>query len=170
MTYPFCMGNDWTSLGTRRNSRELGNRREVLSLSATRQKLRHNRDSFPHRDDCLAATDGASYSHGIHQLWVLLPAFAVLGFFGAVYAGCVSWRNLSRGKRVAGVLLLAPHFLLLVCFVVSVLCGHAPQGSPCFNAQFFFSVLMVFILPVPALAGTLLALVVFLGARTQPRP
>jgi len=60
-----------------------------------------------------------------------------------------------------GVLLLSPHFLVMVCIVVSLRCGHPAQGSPCFNTQFICAVLMVFILPVPALVGTVAALIIF---------
>jgi hypothetical protein len=72
-------------------------------------------------------------------------------------------------KRVAGVLLLAPHFLLIVCIavgmVVSMQYGAAPQGSQAFSIQFVCGVLMVFILPVPSLAGTLAAVWMFQRAR-----
>jgi hypothetical protein len=74
---------------------------------------------------------------------------------------------MSAGKRIMGVLLLAPHFLLVVCIVVSLLCGHPPQGSRCFNTQFVCAVLIVFILPVPALAGTVTAFVIFRRARVR---
>jgi len=71
---------------------------------------------------------------------------------------------MGPGKRIAGVLLLAPHCLLIVCVGASLLCGHPAQGSRCFNTQFFTGVLMVFFLPLPALAGTLVALTMFAGA------
>jgi len=96
---------------------------------------------------------------------LLLLGLIVLAFCGVVYAGCRSWRKMSAGKRIIGVLLLSPHFLLVVSIIVGLLCGHAPQGSPCFNEQFFFGVLMVFILPVPALVGTVTAFILFRGAR-----
>ncbi|MGC2247281.1 MAG: hypothetical protein WA609_11820 [Terriglobales bacterium] len=89
----------------------------------------------------------------------------VLAFGGVVYAGCRSWRKMSAGKRILGALLLSPHFLLIVCIAVGLLCGQAPQGSPCFNAQFFCGVLMVFILPLPALVGTSVAFILFRHAR-----
>ena len=53
------------------------------------------------------------------------------------------------------------YFLVVVCIVLSLLCGQAPQGTRCFNTQFLCGVLMLFILPLPALAGTLLALRMF---------
>jgi hypothetical protein len=97
-------------------------------------------------------------------LWLLL-GLIVLSFCGAVYAGCVSWRRIGPGTRIAGGLLLTPHFLFIVCIVASVLCGHPAQGSRCFNIQFVCGVLVLFILPIPALVGTVIALVIFKGAR-----
>jgi hypothetical protein len=95
------------------------------------------------------------------RLILLLLCVIVLAWCGVVYAGFRSWRKMSVGKRIAGVLLLSPHFLFIVCLVVSLLCGHPPQGSPCFNTQFVCGVLLVFFLPLPALAGTITALVMF---------
>jgi hypothetical protein len=57
---------------------------------------------------------------------LLLLGLIVLAFGGVVYAGCRSWRKMGAGKRIMGALLLSPHFLLVVCFVVSLLCGHPP--------------------------------------------
>ncbi|HTA22997.1 MAG TPA: hypothetical protein VK763_05650 [Terriglobales bacterium] len=99
------------------------------------------------------------------RLILLLLGLIVLAFGGVVYAACRSWRKMSAGKRIMGVLLLSPHFLLVVCIVVSLLCGHPPQGSSCFNTQFVCGVLLVFILPLPALVGTLTAFVMFRRAR-----
>jgi hypothetical protein len=96
---------------------------------------------------------------------LLFLCLIVLAFCGMVYAAYRSWRKMGAGKRIMGVLLLSPHFLLIVCIVVSLLCGQAPQGSRCFNAQFLCAVLMVFILPLPALAGTVTALILFKRAR-----
>lgn|SRR5208283_3828972 len=99
--------------------------------------------------------------------WIRWLLFAIiLAFFAVVYAGLRSWRRMGAGKRIAGILLLAPHFLVIVCIVVSLLCGHPPQGSECFNRQFVCAVLVVFILPLPALAGTVAALAIFIHART----
>jgi len=95
--------------------------------------------------------------------WLLLAI--VLAFCGVIYAGCRSWPRMSAGRRIAGALLLVPHFLVIVCIVVSLLCGHPPQGSPCFNRQFACAVLVVFILPLPAFVGTVTALVIFLQGR-----
>ena len=108
----------------------------------------------------LAGTNKASYSACMRGILLLL-GLIVLAFGGVVYAGCRSWRKMGAGKRIMGALLLSPHFLLVVCIVVSLLCGHPPQGSSCFNTQFVCAVLLVFILPVPALVGTLTALVIF---------
>lgn len=98
-------------------------------------------------------------------IWLLL-CLIVLAFCGVVYAGCRSWRKLNAGKRIMGVLLLSPHFLFVVSIVVSLLCGHPAQGSPCFNTQFICGVLIVFILPVPALVGTITAFIIFKLTRT----
>jgi hypothetical protein len=107
-----------------------------------------------------------SYNGEVYQIvGLLLFCFIVLAFCAVVYVGCLSWRKMTPGKRIAGFLLLAPHFLLIVCIVVSLLCGHPPQGSPRFNTQFVCGVLMLFILPLPALAGTLVALGIFKHAR-----
>jgi hypothetical protein len=92
---------------------------------------------------------------------LLLLCVIVLAFCGVVYVAYRSWRKMGPKKRIAGLFLLVPHFLLVVCIVVSLLCGHPPQGSPCFNTQFLCGVLLVFILPLPALAGTVLALIMF---------
>jgi hypothetical protein len=101
----------------------------------------------------------------MQRIWLLLPCVIVLVFCGVVYAACLAWRKMGLGKRIAGLLLLAPHFLLIVCIGVSQLCGHPPQGSRCFNTQFVCAVLIVFILPLPALVGTLLAFGIFKHAR-----
>jgi hypothetical protein len=99
------------------------------------------------------------------SLWLTVLCLIVLAFGGVVYAAYRSWRKMGAGKRIMGVLLLSPHFLLIVCIVVSAVCGHPPQGSHCFNVQFVCAVLVVFILPLPALAGTLAALIIFKRAR-----
>ena len=101
----------------------------------------------------------------MRAIWVPLLGLIVLAFCGVVYAACRSWRRMDAGKRIISGLLLSPLFLLVVCIVVSLLCAHPPQGSRCFNRQFICAVLIVFILPVPALAGTLAAVVMFIRAR-----
>jgi hypothetical protein len=99
--------------------------------------------------------------------WVLWASLGVifLLLFWAVYAGYRSWRTIGPKRRIAGVLLLLPHVLLVVFLTVSLVlslqCGAAAQGSRCFNAQFGYAVLVVFILPVPALIGTSLAFMMF---------
>ena len=110
-----------------------------------------------------------SHSYDVYQLGgLLLFCFIVLSFCWAVYVGFLSWRMMTPGKRIAGFLLLVPHFLIPACVVVSLLCGHPPQGSPRFNTQFLCGVLVLFILPLPALAGTLAALLLFKRARSHP--
>jgi len=100
--------------------------------------------------------------------WIVLLGLIVLAFFAAIYFAARSWGKMGPGKRIAGLLLLAPHFLLLACIVVSLLNGHPPQGSPGFSTQFICGVLIVFILPLPALVGTVSALVIFTRARVSP--
>ena len=108
------------------------------------------------------------YSAGMKELlWMIALAVIVLAFFAAAYFAARSWRKMGTGKRIAGLLLLAPHFLLLACIVVSLLNGHPPQGSPGFGTQFICAILMVFILPLPALVGTVSALVMFTRARVS---
>src|SRR5580704_6762682 len=106
-----------------------------------------------------------SYSAVMQRIWLLLPCVIVLVFCGAAYIACLAWRKMGFRKRIASLLLLTPHFLLIVCIVVSQLCGHPPQGSRCFNTQFVCAVLLVFILPLPALVGTALAFGILNRAR-----
>src|SRR5580700_11852070 len=101
----------------------------------------------------------------MQRVWLLVPYVIVLVFCGAMFLACLAWRKMGLRKRIASLLLLAPHFLLIICIVVSQRCGHPPQGSSCFNTQFVCAVLIVFILPLPALIGTLLAFVIFKRAR-----
>jgi hypothetical protein len=89
----------------------------------------------------------------------------VLVFCWVVYAACLAWPKMRPGKRVLGSLLLIPHFLLVLCLPFSLFGGSAPMGSAGWNAAFFADVLVVFILPLPALAGTVAALVIFRNAR-----
>jgi hypothetical protein len=102
----------------------------------------------------------------MHRIWLPLLSVATLAFCGVVYLAYTSWAKMGPKKRIASLLLLVPDILIVVCIVVSASCGHPPQGSRCFNTQFLCGVLLVFILPVPALVGTLLALGVFIRARS----
>jgi hypothetical protein len=101
------------------------------------------------------------------RLILLLLCLIILAFCGALYALGRPRQKMSAGKWIMSVLLLLPHFLLIVCIAVSLLCGHPPPGSRCFNRQFVCGVLFVFILPVPALVGTVTALVIYRRARTS---
>jgi hypothetical protein len=92
-------------------------------------------------------------------LYVFCPI--VLAFCGIVYTGFRAWSRMGVRKRIVGFLLLTPHMLIIVCAVWNMLCGHPAMGSDCYNAQFVSGVLMIFILPVPALAGSLAALAIF---------
>jgi hypothetical protein len=107
-----------------------------------------------------------AYSAGMRGIWLLLLCVVVLALFGFVYLAFLSWPKMTPRKRIASLLLLAPDFLFVVCIAVSASCGHPPQGSRCFNTQFLCGVLIVFILPLPALVGTLVALVMFIRARS----
>jgi hypothetical protein len=100
----------------------------------------------------------------MHGILLLLCGIVVV-FCAVIYVVLRFWRRMSAGKRIASVLLLAPYFLLIVSFAVSLACGHPRQGSDCFNRQFVCGVLIVFILPVPTLVGTVAALVLATSAR-----
>lgn len=93
---------------------------------------------------------------------VLALGLIVLAFCWAVYVVCRSWRRISPKRRIISLLLLTPHLILIGCTLLSLSlslsCGPAPQGSPCFNMQFASGVFMLFILPVPTVIGTGLAL------------
>jgi hypothetical protein len=93
---------------------------------------------------------------------MLALGLIVLAFCWALYVAYRSWRTLGLKRRIVGLLLLTPHLILIGCVLwslsLSLSCGRAPQGSSCFNAQFASGVFMVFILPVPAVIGTGLAL------------
>jgi hypothetical protein len=108
-----------------------------------------------------------SYSAGMYRIWLLALAAIVVTFCIAAYLASRSWQRLGTGKRILGLSLLAPHFLIIVCIVVSLFCGHPPQGSARFNTQFMCGILALFILPLPALAGTIAALTMFIGARSR---
>lgn len=95
---------------------------------------------------------------------------AVLAFCALLSVAARSWRKLGIGRRIAGLLLLVPHFLLLVCIPIALQAGTAPQGSPRFNRGFAADVYMLFLLPVLALLGSIAALLVFLTARPVNRP
>lgn len=98
--------------------------------------------------------------------WLLPVVFCliVLVFGWVVYVGCRAWGKMGWGKRIGGALLLVPHFLFITCILMSLSCGHPAQGSACFNTQFICAVLVVFILPLPALVGTLVAVWMFRSA------
>ena len=97
------------------------------------------------------------------QLIVLSVAGAIaLAFCALLYLAARSWRKIATWKWTAGLLLLVPHFLLLWCIEVSLRNGNATQGSPRWNKAFGSDVFMMFILPVPALLGSLGALLMFL--------
>jgi hypothetical protein len=99
------------------------------------------------------------------RLWFSLLCVIVLAFCGAVYVAYLAWRKMGPRRRIAGVLLLVPRFLLVACLLVSLACGHPPQGSPAFNTQSLSDVLVVLILPLPTLVGTLVALGMFMSTR-----
>jgi hypothetical protein len=96
----------------------------------------------------------------------LVLLVVVLAFCAVVYAACLAWPKMRPGKRVGGALLLVPHFLLVLCIPLALRGGSAPMGSSGWNEAFFADVLVLFILPLPALAGTVAAFVIFRNART----
>jgi len=101
----------------------------------------------------------------MHTAWYLLLGGIVLSFCAVVFFVVRSWPRISPGKRVVSILLLTPHLAMNVCILVSLAYGHPQQGSAGFNAQFLCGILIVFILPLPALAGTLATVVLLVGAR-----
>jgi hypothetical protein len=107
----------------------------------------------------------SSHNAEMYRIWLLLLGLIVLSFCGVVYAACLSWQKMGFKKRIAGVLLLTPHFLFILCIAVSLLYGHPAQGSHGFNIQFVCGVLIVFFLPLPALVCTVVAFAMFKGAR-----
>jgi hypothetical protein len=109
----------------------------------------------------------AKTSYSARMQWIVgsVVGAVVLAFCALIYVAVRSWRKIGIGRRIAGLLLLVPHFLLLVCMAISLRVGNAPQGSPRFNEGFAADVYMMFILPVPALLGSIVALVVFLPSR-----
>ena len=93
----------------------------------------------------------------------------VLAFGALVYLAARAWPRIGTGKRIAGLLLMVPHLLLVVCIPFALRAGHAPQGSQRFNEGFAADVFMVFLLPIPAFVGSLSALFVFLLGRPAER-
>jgi hypothetical protein len=89
----------------------------------------------------------------------------VLAFVLAVYLAYRSWDKVRPSKRAFAVLLLLPHFLLILCVGLNLSCGGAAEGSACYNQQFLTGVLVVFILPLPSLVGTAAAIRIFVAAR-----
>ena len=108
---------------------------------------------------------GSGQGAGMRLILPLVILAIFLAFCGVVYAACLAWPKMRPGKRVLGSLLLVPHFLLLLCIPFSLRGGSAPMGSSDWNAAFSADVLVIFILPLPALAGTMAALVIFRNAR-----
>jgi len=89
----------------------------------------------------------------------------LLVFIFALFWAYRSWGKLKRGKRILALALLAPHFLLILCFAANISCGNGGVGSACYNRQFLSAVLAFFILPLPTLIGTAAALGIFMTAR-----
>jgi hypothetical protein len=87
----------------------------------------------------------------------------VLVFILALFLAYRSWGRLKPGKRIFALVLLAPHFPMILCFAANVSCGGG-VGSACYNRQFVSAVLAFFILPLPSLIGTAAALKIFLTA------
>jgi len=88
----------------------------------------------------------------------------VLVFILALFLAYRSWGKLKPGKRIFALVLLVPHFLLILCFAANISCGNGSVGSACYNRQFASAILAFFILPLPTLVGTASALGIFLTA------
>jgi hypothetical protein len=104
--------------------------------------------------------------------WIVLSVVGVvvLAFCALLYVAARSWRKIGIARWIAGLLLLVPHFLLVVCIPFALQGGNAPQGSPRFNQAFAADVYIMFLLPVPALLGSIAALLVFLLSRPVNGP
>jgi hypothetical protein len=89
----------------------------------------------------------------------------VLAFCAILFIAARSWPKIGIRRRIFGLLLLIPHFLLVVCIPFALRAGNAPPGSTRYNQGFAADVYMLFILPVPAVLGSIAALFVFLRAR-----
>ena len=114
----------------------------------------------------------ARTSHSARMQVIVLSVVGVivLAFCALPYLAARSWRKIATWKWIAGLLLLVPHFLLLWCIEVSLRNGNAPQGSARWNEAFGADVYMMFILPLPALLGSLGALLMFRFSRPENRP
>ncbi len=104
--------------------------------------------------------------------WIVWSVIGVivLAFCVLLYVAARSWRKIGTGRWIAGLVLLIPHFLLLVCIPFALQGGNAPQGSPRFNQAFAADVYMMFLLPVPALLGSIASLLVSSLSRPVNRP
>jgi hypothetical protein len=104
--------------------------------------------------------------------WIVLSAAGVLAlaFCLLLYLAARAWRKIATWKWITGLLLLVPHFLLLWSIEVALRNGNAPQGSARWNEAFGAEVYIMFILPVPALLGSLGALLIFKLSRPLSRP
>ena len=114
----------------------------------------------------------ARTSYSARMQWIVLSVagVVVLAFCALLYVAARSWRKIGTGRWIAGLFLLVPHFLLLWCMAVSLRVGNAPQGSARWNEAFGADVYMLFILPVPAILGSIAALLLFLLSRPVNRP
>lgn len=126
-------------------------------------------------ENILRADASTSYSARMQCIVWSVIGVVVLAFCALLYVAARSWRKIATWKWMTGLLLLVPHFLLLWCIEVSLRNnsappGSVPQGSARWNEAFGASVYMVFILPVPALVGSIAALLVFLLSRPVNRP
>ena len=109
--------------------------------------------------------------HSELQGIVLSVAGAIaLAFCALLYLAARSWRKIATWKWITGLVLLVPHFLLLWCIEVSLRNGNAPQGSARWNEAFGADVYMMFILPVPALLGSLGSFLMFRFSRPVNMP
>ena len=104
--------------------------------------------------------------------WIVfsVAGLVALAFCALLYLAARSWRKIATWKWIIGLLLLVPHLLLLACIPFVLQGGNAPQGSARWNEAFGAEVYMMFILPVPALLGSIGSFLVFKLSRPVSSP
>jgi hypothetical protein len=88
----------------------------------------------------------------------LIVAFAVVAFIWVLVIGIRAWQSPRWRNRISGILFLLPNALLIASIIPYAACGRAGEDSPCFLVPVLSVIFVDFILPLPALLGTLLAL------------
>lgn len=99
--------------------------------------------------------------------WIVPAVIGVVvfAFCALLLVAARSWPKIRPRNRIVGLLLLLPHFLLLVCLALALRDNGAPQGSARWNEGFGASIYAMFLLPIPALLGSIGSLLVFLLSR-----